>query len=175
MLQALLEERFGLVVHREAQQRPVYELFVAKSGAKLQASQEGWCTPYSVDAPPAAVPGDGRSNFCGFRRAPSDGLNQTLDGQGITLAALAVNLSRSYTAVLGRTVVDRTGLTGTFDMQLKWALDPTNGARTDAAAPELAGPSIFTALQEQLGLRLESARGPVEVLVVDRVERASGN
>ena len=74
------------------------------------------------------------------------------------------SLAQSLSPVVGRVVLDRTGLTGKFDFQLKWAQDPT---------ADTTGPSIFTALQEQLGLKLESTRGPVEVLVIDRVERPS--
>jgi uncharacterized protein (TIGR03435 family) len=178
MLQVLLEERFKLTVHHETRQLPVYELSVGKSGAKLQLSKEGSCTSYSVDSPPpATAPGMPRPNFCGFRRTGADGLNQTLDGTGITMVALATNLSRTYNSVLGRNVIDRTGLTGTFDMRLKWAFDPLNDRRagSDAAPQDLAGPSIFTALQEQLGLKLESARGPVEVLILDHIEKPSDN
>jgi uncharacterized protein (TIGR03435 family) len=179
MLQVLLEERFKLALHRETQQLPVFELSVGKSGAKLQPSKEGSCTPYSVDSPPPATTttGEPRPNFCGFRRPAADGLNQTLEGTAVTMVALATNLSRSYTSVLGRNVIDRTGLTGTFDIHLKWAFDPLNGPRagSDATPPDLAGPSIFTALQEQLGLKLESTKGPVEVLVLDHVEKPSDN
>ena len=81
-----------------------------------------------------------------------------LTGGSIGLGPLAQRLS----PIVGRVVVDRTGLTGKFDFELKWAQDP---------AADTAGPSIFTALQEQLGLKLESTRGPVDVLVIDHVER----
>jgi uncharacterized protein (TIGR03435 family) len=178
MLQALLEERFKLTVHRETRQLPVYELSVAKAGLKLQPSKEGSCAPYAVDAPPAATtPGEPRPNFCGFRNPAADGLNRTLERTGVTMTALAANLSRSYNSVLGRNVIDKTGLNGTFDIHLKWVFDPLNGQRSgsDATTPDLAGPSIFTALQEQLGLKLESAKGPVEVLVLDRIEKPSAN
>jgi len=72
-------------------------------------------------------------------------------------------------------VIDRTGLTGTFDVHLKWAADPSTGAGGPGTADDPTGPSIFTALQEQLGLKLESAKGPVEVLVIDHVEKPSAN
>ena len=101
-------------------------------------------------------------------------MNHILDGQGVTMAALATSLSRTYTAALGRNVIDGTGLTGTFDIYLKWAMDTPAGAG-DATPSDLAGPSIFTALQEQLGLKLESTKGPVEVLVIDHIEKPSGN
>ena len=105
------------------------------------------------------------------------GLNRALDGKGVTVAALAANLSRNYTSDLGRTVIERTGLTGTFDVHLTWSIDPLAGpaAPDTASPPDLAGPSLFTALQDQLGLRLESAKGPVEVLVIDHIEKPSEN
>jgi bla regulator protein blaR1 len=81
--------------------------------------------------------------------------------------------------VVGRPVVDKTGLTGTFDMTLHWTPDDTQAflapAQPATAPPENSGPSIFTALQEQLGLRLDSQKGPVEVLVIDSAQLPSAN
>ena len=93
------------------------------------------------------------------------------------MAALAANLSRTYVSLLGRNVVDRTELTGAFDVNVKWAIDPLTGPAGPGVAPPLdpMGPSIFTALQEQLGLKLSSAKGPVEVLVIDHIEKPSPN
>jgi uncharacterized protein (TIGR03435 family) len=93
------------------------------------------------------------------------------------MAVLATNLSRTYNSVLGRNVMDGTGLVGPFDIHLEWALDPLSGSPTldTAAPPDATGPSIFTALQEQLGLKLESTKGPVEVLVIDHIEKPSAN
>ena len=88
------------------------------------------------------------------------------------MAMLAANLSRTYNSSLGRNVVDATGLSGTFDLRLRWAMDPLTASATP---PEETGPSLFAALQEQLGLRLESTRGAVEVLVIDHIEKASAN
>jgi uncharacterized protein (TIGR03435 family) len=178
MLQAILEDRFKLAIHRETRQLPVYELAVGKAGAKLQPTKEGSCTPYLVDsAPPAPAPGQPQLSFCGFHAGLDDGLNRTLEGQAITMALLASTLSRSYTARLGRNVIDATGLTGAYDVHLKWAIDSLAAPAGPDATPasDGAGPSIFTALQEQLGLKLESAKGPVEVLVIDHIERPSAN
>jgi uncharacterized protein (TIGR03435 family) len=177
MLQVLLEERFKLTLHRETRQLPVYNLAVAKGGAKLQTSKEGSCTPYLEDSPPppASVPGEPNRNFCGLHLTVN-GLNRAVDGKGVAMAAFAANLSRNYTSDLGRTVIERTGLTGTFDVHLTWSLDPLTGPAGPAGSPpDLAEPSLFTALQEQLGLRLESAKGPVEVLVIDHIEKPSDN
>ena len=155
----------------------VYDLAVAKGGAKLQLGKDGSCTTYLEDAPPppASAPGQPNRTFCGLHLGV-DGLNRILDGKGITIAAFATNLSRTYTSDLGRNVIDRTELTGTFDVHLKWSIDPLTGPAGPGAEPppDLAGPSLFTALQEQLGLRLESTKGPVEVLVIDHIEKPSG-
>jgi uncharacterized protein (TIGR03435 family) len=180
MLQTLLQDRFKLAVHRETRQLPVYELTVAKGGAKLQRSKECSCIPYSADSPPlpSPAPGAPRSTFCGYPRLGVNGLNRTLDGAGVSMAVLATNLSRTYNSELGRNVIDGTGLDGTFDVHLKWTMEgPVSvGVPGDpGAAPPSAGPSILTAIQEQLGLKLESAKGPVEVLVIDHIERASAN
>jgi uncharacterized protein (TIGR03435 family) len=141
-LRALLADRFQLSLHRVTQEEPVYALVVAKSGSKLQQS-------------------DGRaaSGFRGLRV----GRNQ-LTGSVATLEMLTTALANQ----LGHPVLDRTGLSGTFDFKLEWAPDAPDSPSSD-------GPSIFTALREQLGLTLESAKGPVEVLVIDRVEKPSAN
>jgi len=178
MLQVLLEDRFKLTIHRETRQLPVYELTIGKVGAKLQLSKEGSCTPYSEDSPPpTSTPGQPRPNFCGFHTTPGDGLNRALDGQGITMAVLATTLSRTYVSLLGRNVIDATGLTRAYDVHLKWAIDSLSAPAGPNATPpsDATGASIFTALQEQLGLKLESTKGPVEVLVIDHVERPSAN
>jgi uncharacterized protein (TIGR03435 family) len=168
MLQALVEDRFKLALHRETKQLPVYELTIANGNAKLLPSKNDNCTAYSADSPPPTAPAPG-TIFCGFPRFASSGLNQTLNGAAISIAALAGNLSRWQ---LHRPILDRTGLTGTFDVHLEWTADPPSGiADTDASS----GPSIFTALREQLGLKLQPAKGPVEVLVIDHVEKPSSN
>jgi len=170
MLQALLVERFGLKVHRGTKELPLYALTVAKSGPKLEASADGPCfDPVGGHEPRVADLASGRVRPCGgFSNSPGQML-----GTRVTMGKLASNL----TGTMNRTVVDRTGLTGTYDLVLKWVPDefvtPPGG---DAAPPaggssDNQGSSIFTALREQLGLRLESQKGPVETLVIDHVER----
>ena len=178
MLRHLLEERFRLALHRETRQLPVYMLSIGKTGPKLQSSKEGSCTPYATNSPPPITPqGEPRPVFCGFQRTPIEGLNRTLEAKGVTMAALATNLSRTYTAALGRSIIDGTGLAGTFDFHLTWAMDPPAAApgAENTSPLDSTGPSIFVALQEQLGLRLESTKGPVEVLVIDHIQKPSGN
>jgi uncharacterized protein (TIGR03435 family) len=163
MLQALLEERFQLKVYREAVERPVYELTVEKGGVKMQLSKEGSCTPYSIDSPPPLpAPNAPGPLYCDFSRLTGDGLNWTLDGAGVRIEKLATTLSRSG---LDRPLIDRIGLAGGFDLHLKWTADvPENAARSGTIA-DPTGLSIFTALKEQLGLKLESAKGPDADLV----------
>jgi len=131
MVQALLAERFGLVVHRESRELPIYILAVAKSGAKLGEVQSSGTTINT-----------GRDH---------------LEVQGDNSVRL---LAEQLAKITGRVVVDKTGVSGRYDVKLKWAPDD---------AKDATGPSIFTALEEQLGLRLETGKGPVEVLVVDKV------
>jgi uncharacterized protein (TIGR03435 family) len=99
-----------------------------------------------------------------------------LTGQGIALTSLVAMLSRQ----LHRTVIDKTGLTGNFEITLKWASDDNSAAMSAApgspdSSTEASGPSIFAAVQEQLGLKLQSAKGPVDTLVVDHIEKPSDN
>ncbi len=154
MLQALLEDRFALQLHRENRDLPIYNLVVAKGGVKMPAAT-GDCVVSPADGGPPLPPSNGRVFFCNH---PNSG-PRTVEGKGITLKALSDTLSRTE---LNRSVVDKTGLTGAFDVNLKWAADLSEPG---------ADPSVFTALQEQLGLRLDASRGPVEVLVIDRVEK----
>ena len=162
MLQALLADRFKLTVHRETKELSVFSLVIAKNGPKLPLSKPGG-TYRGIGVPPAAVVGGPRWAI----------------GQTVSMANLAIRLS----GILGRTVVDKTGLTGAYDISLRWTEDSQLGAapggalnsQPSAAALDSNSPSIFTAIQEQLGLKLESGKGPVEVIVIDHIERPSGN
>jgi uncharacterized protein (TIGR03435 family) len=171
MLQALLEDRFKLAVHRETKQIPVYEITELKGKEKIQPSTAGSCIPYRVDAPPPAAPerGEPRPNFCDYPHYGRQGRNRTLDGKGISIAALAIALSR---AELRRPVIDKTDLTGTFDIHLEWMPDSMPGPGDQETSDK---PTIFSALREQLGLRLDSSQAFSEVIVVDRVEKPTGN
>jgi uncharacterized protein (TIGR03435 family) len=169
MLQSLLEDRFKLAVHRETKQLPVYALTVMTNGLKLQPMKEGSCVPFSPDSP--------RPPVCGYPRYGPKGSNWTMDGEGVSMVALAESLSRLQ---LGRTVLDRTGLAGYYQVHMQWTADPQGPGtlpNTDAppAPNDQAEPSLFTALREQLGLKIESAKGPVGVLVIDHVQRPTEN
>ncbi len=152
MFQQILAERFNLAAHLEARELPVYALSVGRGGAKLKESP-----------PDPALPAGARS---GGRVGMSTG---RIFAQRITIPGLASILSRQ----LGRTVVDRTGLAAAYDFTLQWTAD--NGATAASTGEADAPPSIFTAVQEQLGLKLESSKGPVPVLVIDHIEKPAEN
>jgi uncharacterized protein (TIGR03435 family) len=166
MLQALLAERFQFRMHRETKELPAYVLTVARGGAKLTPSKDGSC----VDRSP-----ENRNSLPATEKRPGCG-NNNLSSRGATppnmmWTAVRVDMA-SVTGALAiffrRPVVDRTGLMGFFDIRLE--LPPVQPATTDAGALD-PGVSVFTVLQEQLGLRVEEGRGPVEVLVVDGIQR----
>jgi uncharacterized protein (TIGR03435 family) len=143
MVQALLADRFKLVVHSETRQLPIYALVVARGGAKLGAINDG-------------------GNVVNSWR-------DHLEVQGSNSLEL---LAQVLADLVGRPVEDRTGIAGRYHLILKWTPDDAVSA---ASSSSNAPPSIFTAIQEQLGLKLEPAKGPVQVLVVDHVEMPSGN
>jgi len=150
MIAAILVDRFHLKLHTESKTLPVYELVVAKDGPKLTAS--------AVPPPDAANPDP-------FGKM--DVHNTDMTATGVTLSQLAGNLSFP----LDRAVIDKTGLTGRYDFRLRWTADTVAADSAAADAP----PNLFTAIQEQLGLTLQPARGPVETLVIDHVEQPSEN
>lgn len=172
MVRTLLQERFKLRVHTETRELPIYALVMARSdrrlGSQLRSRPEGGC-----DSRPQAVLPDSKSpNQCGRLGAGLGSLNF----RGVTMEAVA---KLGLGPRVDRLVFDRTGLSGIFDVDLEWT--PEAEPFVSAAAlppglpvpppPSTSGPSLFTALQEQLGLKLESARGRGEVLVIDSVER----
>ena len=180
MTRRLLAERFRLVTHTETRQLPIYELVLARAdralGRGLRASGKE-CAPVTLPAgmPPAPPPpaGAGLSIMPGGFQCPSGLLPGHVSLRGLDMTAFASLLWRR---LVQRPVFNRTGLSGPFDMDLTYLpeLESINGrpASENPSLPAqiLGAPSIFTALQEQLGLKLESARGPVDVLVVDRAE-----
>jgi uncharacterized protein (TIGR03435 family) len=163
MLQALLADRFKLTTHRETKDLAVYALVIAKNGPKLQ------------EAKPGTYPEDGMGHAGRILMDPGQ-----LKGQGISIDVLAELLSYQ----LGCSVLDQTSLKGNYDFTLKLArdeseavmLEPSKGCSPGAgSAPPLdsSRPSLVTAIQEQLGLRLDAQKSPLEVLVIDHVERPS--
>ncbi|HEX4138276.1 MAG TPA: M56 and DUF3738 domain-containing protein [Bryobacteraceae bacterium] len=152
MVQGLLAERFSLRLQRETKDLPIYELTIAKNGPKMKA----------------------------FERPQNAGDTRIHGGKGQLIAEkLTMNLlaQEVLSNVLGRPVVDKTGLTAWYDFKLEWT--PDEGVRGPdgqrEGAGDAAGPSIFSAVQDQLGLKLESTRGPVEILVIERAEKPDAN
>ena len=165
MLQSLLEDRFQLKLHRENKQAPIYALVVAKDGPKIKLAPDQTSPPVNGPAEQGAGPNHGAMRIGGG----------SLVGNAVTLSLFIRLLSQR----LDRTVVDKTNLDGRFDIRLYWtpdvgevALDPGGNPLPPADA---TGPSIFTAIQEQLGLRLESTTGPVDLIIIDHVEKPSAN
>ncbi len=162
LLQALLKGRFALAAHNETREMPILTLTLARKDGKLGPR----LTPSDFDcaawrAVAHALPEPGRTPNCATRIGPG-----ALSGKAISMAQLVTGLA----PLASRFTVDKTGLAGNFDVELQWTSDPLP---SDAA--ESTGPSLFTALQEQLGLKLVADRGPVDVLVIDRLEQPSKN
>jgi uncharacterized protein (TIGR03435 family) len=145
MVQALLADRFHLAMHTETRELPIYELVVAKGGPRLGAIQE-----------------KGSSINAGYGRIQVQGSN--------SVALLAEELSK----VVGRVVLDQTGVAGRYNLELRFTPDQGPATLNGQPVPD-PPPALFTALEEQLGLRLEPAKGPVQVLVIDHVEMPSAN
>jgi uncharacterized protein (TIGR03435 family) len=144
-IQSLLADRFQLRIHKETREEQVYSLVVAKSGPKFKESKFN-----ESDAAKGRLPG--------LQMHPYE-----LIGTSVDIHLLAEELSRR----LSRNVIDQTGLNGEYDFNLRWAPDAADGD----SVPE----SIFTAVQEQLGLKLESGKAPVDAIVIDHIERPGEN
>ena len=182
MLQSLLEDRFHLKIHRETKELPAYALVAARSGLKLPTPKEGSCVDPAADASPdwyggrvaPPQPGPPPLARCGDVKVVLEPTGARLQGGKVGMPELTRMLSLS----LGRAVIDKTGFTELFDVKLDFTADETTAALPPpppGTQHEFTSPSILVALQEQMGLRLEATRGPVEVIVVDQVERPSAN
>ncbi|HMG84434.1 MAG TPA: TIGR03435 family protein [Terracidiphilus sp.] len=139
MMREILEDRFALKYHIEKRVLPVYELVIAKHGSKLKVS--------APDEQGTSMMSPGKLSA---HRSPAGSLTAMLSG------------------VVGRNIIDKTGLTGDYDIDLTWAWNDEPGSGD-------TGPSIFTALEEQLGLKLEPAKAPLDVVIIDHLERPSEN
>jgi bla regulator protein blaR1 len=146
-IQSLLADRFQLRIHKETREEQVYSLVVAKNGPKFKESRFN-----ESDV--------GKGMLPGLTMHPYE-----LIGASVDIHLLAEELSRR----LSRNVIDRTGLNGEYDFNLRWVPDAADGD----SVPD--GPSIFTAVQEQLGLKLESSKAPVDAIVIDHIEKPSPN
>ena len=175
MLQALLADRFKLTLHRQTTQLGVYVLVVAKNGPKLQEAQPGDTYPNGLRDP------EGGSPAGMFRLGNFHGGRGELVGQGLSMAKLLRLLSQN---ILNRSVIDNTELTGNYDFTLEWKIGEesqgpmfkeTGDHSGSTSLPEFSRPSFFNAIQEQLGLKLESQNSPGVILAIDHVEKPSEN
>jgi uncharacterized protein (TIGR03435 family) len=160
MLRKLLTDRFDLALHREKKEFPIYDLTVSRGGPKLRTSP----------SPPDESPNLTSTVY----PAASGGIDRVLlPARNVTMAQFAAILQR---AILDRPVVDDTGLTSRYDFDLEWTPDESQfGGQLPPGPPDSGKPGFFTALQQQIGLRIEATRGPIEAVVIDRVERPSDN
>jgi uncharacterized protein (TIGR03435 family) len=153
MLRTLLTDRFKLAFHRQSKVLPIYSLELAKSGSKLKSS--------------ASAPTD------------QPHLISTVYPQHILLPARNASMSDFTSvlqrAILDRPVVDKTGLTGRYDFDLEWAPDESQFGGDIPASTDASIPPLFTALQQQLGLRIVATRGPIQAIVIDRADHPSAN
>jgi uncharacterized protein (TIGR03435 family) len=176
-LKSMLRDRFKLVTHFETREQPMYALVLARSDGRLgekMTSSTTDCTPTGPNGRgrgQVAPPAPGERPKCGFMIGPG-----RINVGGQTMASFAQTLSR----FVGGIVVDRTGLTGTYDVELTYAPDPGISFAGRDLPPQPGGqlpvangdaPSIFSAVQEQLGLKLDATKGPVDVLVIDSAEK----
>lgn len=159
MLQSVLADRFKLKAHTETKELPIYDLVVTKGGPKLQEAKADDGYANGIKGP------DGTAHAGMMAMRPG-----MFTGQGIAVSGLVDVLSRE----VHRTVIDKTGLTGKYDLKLKFTPDEGPAPMLNGA-PDTSAPSIFTALEEQLGLKLQPAKGPVTTLVIDHVEQPSEN
>jgi uncharacterized protein (TIGR03435 family) len=137
LMQTLLADRFKLRIHHDLKELPVYNLVIAKSGLKMKEASSSKAQSWSM------------------------GLG-SITSKGMPIASLAASLSNH----VGRMIIDKTGLTGNYEINLTFSWNDEPGDAT---------PSIFTALQDQLGLKLEPAKAPVDSVVIDHIERPSEN
>jgi uncharacterized protein (TIGR03435 family) len=178
-VQSLIEDRFQLKTHRETKEFPVYELVVARGGSKMKLSedQSPFRPPERGAAPPPPPQRGGPMPRGSMRMGRG-----SLEASGVPLS----NFIQALSSQLGRTVIDKTDLKGLYDIKLQWTPDVGQGAgpfgpggpggpEPPPPPPDVPGPSIFTAVQEQLGLRLDSTKGPADALVIDSAQKPSEN
>jgi uncharacterized protein (TIGR03435 family) len=205
LLQSLLKERFNLQFHRETKELPIYALVVGKNGHKLHVSEVQPAAQTDSQPPDPSKPvqaggvAGGAGGVAGGSVSVGPG-GKVIDREAAVKSGSMMRMSRGQLSAqmtpvsaiaamlaqqLGRPVIDKTEIKGYFDFDLKWTPDETQrGVGLGGMAPpaddrslpaDPSGASIFTAVQEQLGLRLEATKGPVESLVIDHIEKASGN
>ena len=190
MLQAILEDRFKLKVHRETREMPTFTLTVAKGGLKVHPIDDDCWRPDRSDENyafagtgvyvQARLSAEARRACDGWREQPAVGPNRALDFYASSLNYF----SRRLRAIVGRPVINQTGVDGLFDLHIEFAPDGTTPRYYNVQSPlppgtamaeDPAGPSFFAALEQQLGLKLSSSRGPGEVFIIDHIQRPTPN
>jgi uncharacterized protein (TIGR03435 family) len=156
MLQTLLAQRFQLAMHRENREQPIFSLVVAKNGPKLAKAKHDTCAESTMESP------------CGGFRIAN---RSRMFGNTVTVGQFAAEL----TYMMGRMVVDKTGIAGLYDIRVEWTPEHFGPEPGTEIKPDEANGTLFTAVQEQLGLRLQSEKAPVETVVVDRVSHPTAN
>jgi uncharacterized protein (TIGR03435 family) len=167
MLQSLLAERFQLTVHRETRESAAYALVIGRTGLKMKPSKDQ--ALYVGDFPDGSPDG---------RPLTGGGPTELAPGRFLGEAIPITMFTNLLAGPLGRQVINKSGLTGRYDIDLRYTPGSGQASSDDAdQSPQgsTSTASLFTAVQEQLGLRLESTKGPVEILVIDHVERPSEN
>lgn len=169
MLQVLLAERFNLKIHHETKDGPVYFLTIGKNGPKLQDAKTRRDTVFQN--------ADGTPALGSIQIGPGTGIGGADKVRAFSFSTKS--LGDWLATRIHRPVLDKTGLTGVYDFTLEWMPDAPQTSSPDAAngvtLPAVPGASLFSALQEQLGLKLEPGKSPIEIIVIDHVERPSGN
>ena len=172
-MQRLLEERFHLKIHREVREVAVYTMTVAKDGPKLQATTESSCnSPDAADLTALLKVSPGGKPWCGILTPPiRNGTHYVLDERGVSITTFSTIFN-----VRGLPLIDRTNLSGRFDIHLEWEFSPAEPASSENdVASEGPDTSIISSFRKQLGLQLKPGKGPREFLVVDHLERPSEN
>jgi uncharacterized protein (TIGR03435 family) len=169
MVQSLLEDRFQMKMHRETREVPMYEVTVAKGGLKMKLSEDQ--TP---PAPPDGPPRPGTAPRGGMRMARGD-----FQGSAVSMENVVLMIG----SLAGHRAIDKTGVTGLYDFHLQWTPDvfsaplpfEPRGAAPPQPPGDPAGPSLITAIEEQLGLRLRSTKGTVEALIIESIQKPTEN
>jgi len=156
MIQSLLADRFQMAMHKEDREQPTYSLMTAKNGPKLKKAAKDVCVESTMEHP------------CGGFRIYK---RSQMWGETVTVKQFAAEL----TYMMGRMVVDKTGIPGLFDIRVEWTPEQFGPEPGTEVKPEEANATLFTSVQEQLGLRLVSEKAPVETIIVDRVSHPAAN
>ena len=177
MMQALLANRFQLAVHTETRELPVFELALlrpGKMGPQLlpHPTDSLPCTHYA--AGPSSTLADGFPSACGVFLTHFDAGRIHTTARAVTMSLLASALT-AFPFSLDRPILDKTGLTGSFDLTIEFALDAPIKINGTTVVPDESAPTFLEALKEQLGLKLESTKGPVDTIVIDHIEQPSEN